>query len=629
MDALTDLISAGSMWDSTVNEAITMLETEERSIFYGPTTPSSPSSSLRVALHSSLHTTQTQCDNIRALFSALTLPSELSQLSEMYAPPSPMKLNFFGAGGDNPRPLSLPGSRRTRTLSASSSPPQRDKKRATWNGSYSALAGAGSPTMQVFKRREKRRSELSFVFGEEDEEKDSVLAINSAPVTPFLSDVKEEDQSQEKNGEGPEVPFGTDALNLRRKRKNDGLGTFGMSSHHASIPSTPHRATASISAAPSSASRFTTMQTTRHPLSLSALHHSLQNALASKRYACSHLLALRFDEEDEDEAYWEDVRSVMGLLTSTLGDAASRLIEALEEAADKKRKEQDPTPRSVAGDADSRSGSLSPSPPERKRTNATRSMAQMVSFAPMPSHLSRFAAHVDAVSTAMNDARDNLEQCVSSLREEPSHEVSEEDPALQAYERLRRELGLALRECERGRERLLDLIAASNPSPSGEEDPEDLPALGHDLGGSDESDKQDSHSPIFDFNRHIGEDPSGVTVVSGDNTEGLPDDATAHLLRMASSQHLPPQGIEQIFEAEPEPAVAFTRERSKLTREERIKMMRSRRESGGSAFGLPSDVPTQKHAQETWGPGGDVVQELKDVIYQVGERRRKMAESEL
>ena len=68
----------------------------------------------------------------------------------------------------------------------------------------------------------------------------------------------------------------------------------------------------------------------------------------------------------------------------------------------------------------------------------------------------------------------------------------------------------------------------------------------------------------------------------------------------------------------------FTRERSKLTREERIALSKKRRDSG---IGLSSDErPVGKVGMETWGPGGDVVQELKDVIWQVGERRRKMTE---
>ena len=436
--------------------------------------------------------------------------------------------------------------------------------------------------------------------------------------------------------------------------------------------------------------------TNRHPLSLSALHHALQNALASKRYACSYLLALRFDGEGEgveedgggsgsgsgggdrdgdgdEEAYWEDVRSVMGLLTSTFTDAAARLTEALEDAEDMRYRERvadgvddnDNDAGGVSAGVTGRNGSVSPSPSpspspgDRVRSRTARSMAQMMvpSFAPMPSQLARFAAHVDAISAAMNEARENLERCVASLKEEDeedgdgepastSRRVSSslvEDPALMAYERLRRELGLALRECERGRERLLDLIAASNPSPEPpeEEEEDDLPGLGHDV-GSDESDKHDSSLPLLDFGLAADELRGGgggggarVTVVSHDGEEegggregGLhPDDATAHLLQMASSHHLPPQGIEQVFEAEPEPAMPlFSRERSKLTREERIALAKARRDSGlGLLSPVDDERPMGKSARlETWGPGGDVVQELKDVIWQVGERRRKM-----
>jgi hypothetical protein len=136
---------------------------------------------------------------------------------------------------------------------------------------------------------------------------------------------------------------------------------------------------------------------------------------------------------------------------------------------------------------------------------------------------------------------------------------------------------------------------------------------------------------MLDFDAGGAEGEDLAVVVSGDdnNADEVLDDATAHLLRMASSRHLPPQGIEQVFEAEPEPVVAFTRERSKLTREERIRAMKARRESSGHGL-LPDDpLSKSKPTPETWGPGVDVVQELKDVIWQVGERRRKMAEGSL
>jgi hypothetical protein len=75
----------------------------------------------------------------------------------------------------------------------------------------------------------------------------------------------------------------------------------------------------------------------------------------------------------------------------------------------------------------------------------------------------------------------------------------------------------------------------------------------------------------------------------------------------------------------------FTRERSKLTREERIKMIKARRQSGGVGLGISfgsSGPPGLGPGMERWGPGGDVVQELKDVIWKVGERRRRMVDSQ-
>lgn len=265
-------------------------------------------------------------------------------------------------------------------------------------------------------------------------------------------------------------------------------------------------------------------------------------------------------------------------------------------------------------------------------------MDQMISFAPVPTHLSRFAAHVDAISTALNDAREHLEQCVASLKDDThsdtdssdsnrlsgSHEeedIRTEHPALQAYERLRRELGLALRECERGREKLLDLTRPARDSDS-DHHPEDLPALSPDT--SDGSDKPDSSSPIDDDLDQI----QSVTVVSGPDGPAVLDDATSHLLLNTSSHHLPPPGIEQVFESESGTGVVFARERSKLTREERIQMVRKARESGrGISFSGPIEQEEDHSlSKEKTGPGIEVVQELKDVIWKVGERRRKMAD---
>ncbi|KAG6894256.1 hypothetical protein C0993_011961, partial [Termitomyces sp. T159_Od127] len=81
MESLNELILSNNEWEKVVQAALDIVDSDEPSASYGSATPPS-SSALRIALHTTLLTTQTQCDNVRQLFSALTSPSELSQLCE-------------------------------------------------------------------------------------------------------------------------------------------------------------------------------------------------------------------------------------------------------------------------------------------------------------------------------------------------------------------------------------------------------------------------------------------------------------------------------------------------------------------------------------------------------------------
>lgn len=658
LESLNDLIASSSQWESVVQEAITALEHDQQtSVIYifaryskltsnlstsYVSSPSSPSSSLRLALQSSLHTTETQCDNVRHLFSALTSPSELAQLAEMYAPPSPMKSVFLSQESSK-RPLSLPARRRTLSMPLGSLDSQN--KRSTWSGYHDAT----SPT-QLLRRREKRRSDLSSILS-----RSPPLTTASAPVSPmpntsfdqslpFVNEDGEEDENTVHVTQ--ELNFGAAALELHRSRKRAGIEVLKTPppSYTAVLSPLPHNVASSLS--PSS--KYTSIQSPRHHLSLTGLNHAVRGAMAAKRYACSHLLALRFSEE-EDEGYWEDVRSVMGLLTSTLVDASSRLSQGLEHVEREMLRDQNPTPSSLMvsfqiseGEEEECGHSQgSPSPKEGRRRSSP------ISFAPVPSHLSRFAAHIEAITTALDDAREHLQECVTSLREEPDSttmkltskrrsrpaphasfpDTEEDSQPLQAYERLRRELGLALRECERGRARLLDVVYPPHLGDDDDEDSaDDLPGLGHDT--SDDSDKPDPTSPFEEEVEQEGVDTYTVTV---QGVERVLDDATSHLLLTASTQHLPPPGVEQVFEADTGGATPLARAKSNLTREERIKLVKARRETGGGGIlgvGLGRDLAATpelgRREVEKWGPGGDVVQELKDVIWKVGEKRRKM-----
>lgn len=605
------------------------------SIFYGPASPLTPSSSLRVALSTSLLTTQTQCDNVRQLLSAITSPTELAQLAEMYAPPSPVK-STFSPSSDSRRPLSHPGPSPHATPMT-----DRARKRSTWNGSYVSLALAGSPPpFQLAQRREKRRSDLSSLLGTTSPSpaRTRLRNVLSSPPQP-LADVSEgeEEEGMVTADSSPvedeeDDSFGAAALGLYRNRVSGGLRALELPQRSAPLSLTRGHSTKRRTTM-SPGSKYTSMHTTRHPFSLSSLRHSLQNALASKRFACSHLLALRF-EDDEDEVYWEDVRSVMSLLTSTLVDASSRLSEVLDDVEEQHLKAvtvvDDDTPASESVSGLNTPSSLASPPPARTRLPLSHAVEQIVSFAPTPSQLARFASHVDAISSALDDAREHLEQCVASLKDErtmahsPGHSShpstsscgdggvgeSSEHPAIQAYERLRREIGLALRECERGREGLVHLVTPRTPLTDDDPDPSDPSDPSIPAGTQKATHVEDASSADADTNTHEDSDSDSD---SADPDLDPPDDATAHL---------PPPGIEQVFEAESGAGSvgAFTRERSTLSREERIRAIRD----------VPPDRdrgPSSRPSAGGWGPSGEVVRELKDVIWKVGQRRRQLTES--
>ncbi|KAJ3559956.1 hypothetical protein NP233_g11132 [Leucocoprinus birnbaumii] len=732
LQTLDDLISANTDWETIIQEVVTMLERDERTLLSSSISPQL--SSLRVALHSTLQTTQTQCDNVRHLLSALTSPSDLSQLSEMYAPPSPYKQNFSFHDIRSAQSLPQPPSqkRRQRPMSIPTPPSPSatmtsftDHKRMTWNGPHNSgsfYSNNLSSMTPLARRRTRHRSDLSALLGTSA----STSTSMSAPVTPAPSsplarvseDVHDEDldaslvdssldqslnqDEPELGGEHETTSFGAAALKLNRNRAANGFEAFS----HRTLPSPllspisspprfhPHPPPPSANSSgnyilpisPRSSfvgsSRFTAIHTSRQPLSLSALRHALQAAIGAKRYACAHLLALRFREEDSisvatptaasmalcgsslgscgileaENTYWDDVRSIMELLIGALSDATSRLCEALREAEAMRLRDQTPTP---VGSVDLGTGE-SANPEVRKLVlekeaagkqrgsgemlSARPGSASVISFAPMPSQFSRFAGHVAALQSALDDARGYLEECVNTLNDpnipstanlsqtdrtlpdgEEGQSENEDHPALRAFEKLRRELGFVLRECERGRNRLLDLVKP--PQLSDLDHHEDIegseegtPGLGHDS-LSEESDKADH-------------------VVSPSHSEdGVKDNVGGSCVDV---NHLPPAhtNAEQVFEADTSLLSSTPiRPKSRLSREERIRLVKARRESGlgpgmaasvGLGVGLdPSPVihgddDNEGGHAEKWGPGGDVVQELKDVIWKVGERRRKV-----
>lgn len=503
----------------------------------------------------------------------------------------------------------------------------------------------------------------------------SLEGVEEETINPLdLSVPPEQDEDQdaavplEERGE-----FGSAALELQRQRRSKGMEAFYPSTRSpppkytpigSQPPLPPHiiRFGNKLSHPTSprssfSASRFTAMQVPRHPLSLHSLTLALNGALAARRYAASHLLALRFgggdslnDTQRASESYWEDVRAVMGLLTTALTNATAPLIEALDAAERERLRTENPTPstshsrpsspfESPAQEASPLSHRQEKQQERRRRRQAHRSSSHFASFAPLPSHLTRFATHVEALTNALNDAHRHLEFCVASLRDrDPTthapQDCDAEEPALHAYERLRRELGLALRECERGREPLLDLLRPPSADEDEEDEEDDLvPALGLDAESSD-SDKDAAHARSPSPSPFLSLPQSERTNAQPDAQREADDEDAAHargglerggdVLVVGLERLPPPGGIEQVFEADADEEGAhhrLARPRSKMSRAERIAAVKARR-TNDADVNVDAGADGASTAKGWAGPGGEVVQELKDVIWKVGERRR-------
>ncbi|KAG9019023.1 hypothetical protein FRB90_007195 [Tulasnella sp. 427] len=738
LDAVQSLINANNVWSAIVGEAMGILEQEEKQLFYGPVPTNSPSTSIRVALASTLHSTQSQSETVRQLFTPLTSSNQLARLSEMYAPPSPTPtratlspspnqsrpVSMYGASSLSKR-NSMMGSPELRNMDASKS-----DKRSTWSGAttrvalsrgsslrgpkveepHSPVAGPSSP-----RRRQKKR--LSTVYGDDsppvspsnlDEQVPKPEAEQQSPltVTPQFQNPKTPQRSQKK-----EDLFTATPPMIRRRRRSGSLSGGRNSPIPASQPlslRSPRPASASgvesrtpgmthsrshnsLSGVTPLSTKLPTIQTTRHPLSLTALHQQLRGAIAAKRFTSAHLLALRFGGleetsreelellDGEDESYWEDVRSVTSLLTSALEDASASLSDALEEGKQEKDRDGQPSPLNIAFPSRdlppltarmSLLGSPFPegilsSTPSRasvalwSRFNSPQIGVGNSSFAPTESHLTRFSAHVNGLLEAMDNAKLQLKECISVVQnvvDGPSALPYADDTpslqsALQSYDRLRKELSSALREFERGRGSLLDLIKYQNQQQASQEqhadesdgeDEESLPTLALDQ-SSNEADSEDRHGPLLPVHSAIYNPEHDV--ITTPPMVAVEDTASQHLLITADPDHLPPpHGIEQVFafehskdEAGRQPAVAaFNRERSKLSREERIALAKAKRSTGQSGSlstiagsGNDDNGGSGSGGEAPWGPGGEVVQELKHVISRVEERRKMEASKRL
>ncbi|CAE6473396.1 unnamed protein product [Rhizoctonia solani] len=567
LTALDKCVQAATVWDTLVSEAMALLENEERNMFYAssPQSPRPSTSALRIAITSELNTATSTTDTLRSLFGPLTSPTALAPLAAMYGPPAsppPVRIRHharYASIGSGPR-------------GPSPSPPPSiiEHKRSTWSPGLTSTPNSGGKfsasgsysTLGIGRRRTSaslRRSRLptptpgsledistieSDIGGEESEK--------LAPLPHFASDSE---------AAGPKTP----------PRRLVPLGSpLAFKSPGRDVGS-PRLAPSTFgSAALSTLRKSSQIQTT----SLTALRHALNAARASRRHTAAHLLALRFT--DGDSEYWEDVRSVLGLLSAGLEDSASRLSGAVENMSDIKQ-------RIVSFSSD---------------RSVTAAVVTPVSagfgFAPTLRPRERFDLCVKELGSAVTRAN----ELVASLGD--GNMLEDEESKLES---IRRELGTALRQLERARAVIKSQRTPLERAQQTQEEDSDVPAL-------DASPSSPTSEDLTPFRRHSMN--SEKSVEERDEIESAhvrSDDASAYLLLGTSASSLPAPGIEQVFEADTEDIPTRLRPKSTMTRAERIAARRA----------VSQTVPS-KPVDGNW----EVVNELKAVISEVGGRRRKV-----
>lgn len=612
----------------------------EMTYWYHSAIATPASDHLKTELIAVFDSTRLQSDSVRQLFAPLTSPLELSMLSEMYSPTAPTVSSA-------PSPSHARGSSASILRSPSSHVPIFSK-RSTWNGAARA-------------RRVRAISEL-------DRDPGRPHSPPSPSVASFVSEV-------------PNDTFGSFALGIARSRRITAKALRDLVPDLLERPYSPlkqpsrpsstqsRRPHSPLTSPASPPSRHDSARSSpRRPRSYSSLMGSLDRAVMSRRYAASHLLALRFDEGSSD-VYWEDVASVMKLFSKALLDASSSLAEALNQYLVARMAEQVPTPPSkIKHSSDVRGNGLQdifgmpisplPSPPAVIRRLPS---VELSSFAPMPTDLAQFAAHMDAMARSIEAAQKELRACLTALQSPPPSRddqkratrdrndlsVSRTDPLTQqvmdSYARLRRELGIALRECERSKVPLTSALHINTPRgrDNGDEDAGPPPS-----GVEAPSNETTPISPALSNSSlpYTAELESGVdnttqAMLNADvfddfiNSKWLENEkaGAGPLLGGSGKNPFAQPDPEQVYEATIPPATVQLREKSKLSRAERIRQMRERRAAGGAT--VLSDIPGSssderasekngKSGRGQLGPGGDVVLELKSVINLVSEKRR-------
>jgi hypothetical protein len=307
------------------------------------------------------------------------------------------------------------------------------------------------------------------------------------------------------------------------------------------------------------------------PLTLPGLKAACLGVHMKRRKVACCLLGLRFDQDDE---YWMEVKRVLDDLVLGI-DSAVELLQAAEQEA----KVSDSTLR-----------------PVQQQTTVPPWLTGVHSTADRPDYAPRTSDHA-LLNQQIENLEATLHQTWTDLQAMRSG-IDSTDHLGHSWTGIRSDLGELICHWERGKD-IVSRLDASNRS---------------DLAGNEG--EEGDLEPLPTFLRAWDEDlePSSNATDSVRSTSvDTHDTFSSHahdmsLLDTLATEILPPPGQDTVFESVPMPVNI---QRSRLTREERIKLMKEARES----------APQPVEARGVAEMGGDVVGELKSMIGIIRKRK--------
>ncbi|KAH8810317.1 hypothetical protein DL96DRAFT_1685432 [Flagelloscypha sp. PMI_526] len=262
------------------------------------------------------------------------------------------------------------------------------------------------------------------------------------------------------------------------------------------------------------------------------------------------------------------------------------------------------------------------------------------SFAPTIAPSKRLSTHLLKIEELMDGVGSELVGVAeAATHHHRTSSTDEEQMILARYENLRHQLGIALRECERARPALMDILhpPSSRLVDGEDEGDEGDPGLTSG-GGTDESSvppyEDEPHRSIFGGDDGVGDLDLNVvepTPLFESSDPFLVDEGEEEVW----TYDFPPPKLSPLgndaedgkFASGVEPG-EFKRERSKMSREERIRLAKEKRElKAQQQPSTPTLGEEDEGGEKGYGPSKDVVQELKDVIWLVGEKRKSRVAS--